>query len=132
MKKNAQGLKGLFMVMLLAVVTLARSEAPQSGAFAVGKGPEGVAFDGASLWVTNQFSDNVTKLRASDGALIGTYAVGKRPIGVAVDGDNVWVTNLLDDSVTKLQALNGAVLGTFAVGDGPGGIAFDKIGRAHV
>src|SRR5262247_882287 len=124
MTKNAQGQKGLFIVLfMVAAAALAPAVAPQSGAFAVGKGPEGVAFDGASVWVTNQFSNNVTKLRASDGAVIGTYAVGKRPIGVAVDGDSVWVTNLLDDSLTKLRASDGAVLGTFAVGDGPGGIA---------
>src|SRR5215813_2995916 len=122
MIKNVRALKWLFIVMFFATATLAQSEAPQVGPFAVGRGPEGVAFDGANIWVTNQFSDNVTKLRASDGAVIGTYAVGKRPIGVAFDGASVWVTNLLDDSVTKLQALNGAVIGNYAVGDVPGGI----------
>ena len=30
-----------------------------------------MAFDGANIWVANQNSDNVTKLRASDGLLAG-------------------------------------------------------------
>jgi hypothetical protein len=32
------------------------------GTFAVGAGPEGVAFDGANIWVTNTFSNTVSKL----------------------------------------------------------------------
>src|SRR6266540_3331135 len=123
MKKNAQGLKGLFIVMFLAVATLAQTDVPQIGAIVVGKGPEGVAFDGTSIWVANQFSNSVTKLRASDGAVLGTFAVGKRPIGVAFDGASIWVTNQFSNSVTKLRASDGAVLETFAVGRGPFGVA---------
>src|SRR5580700_5902178 len=33
--------------------------------FSVGSNPSGVAFDGASIWVTNQLSQTVTRLRAS-------------------------------------------------------------------
>ena len=36
----------------------------------------GIAFDGVNIWVANYGSNNVSKLRASDGALLGTYAVG--------------------------------------------------------
>jgi len=65
-----------------------------------------VAFDGANIWVTNQFSDSVTKLRASDGAVLGTYAVGKDPFGVALaitpTGLNVWVANFGSNTVSKL------------------------------
>ena len=56
--------------------------------------PRGVAFDGTSIWVANYFSDNVTKLRASDGAALGTFAVGSTPDAVAFDGTSIWVTNL--------------------------------------
>src|SRR6266508_2000707 len=100
MKKNAQGLKGLFIVMFLAVATLAQTDVPQIGAIAVGKGPEGVAFDGASIWVTNQFSNSVTKLQAANGAVIGTYAVGDGPGGIAFDGTNIWIANRFSDNVT--------------------------------
>jgi hypothetical protein len=94
--------------------------------FAVGAGPCGVAFDGANIWVTNTYSANVTKLRASDGANLGTFAVGSVPEGVAFDGANIGVTNYASNNVTKLRASDGANLGTFAVGAGPfGGVAFD-------
>src|SRR5262245_65141690 len=120
MKKNVRALKGLFIVLfLVAAAALASAVAPQSGAFAVGKGPEGVAFDGANVWVTNQFSNSVTKLRASDGALIGTFAVGKRPVGVVFAGNSASVANLCEDNVMRLQARDGAVIATYAVGDGP-------------
>ena len=62
-------------VALGAAVTRAN---PQK--FAVGGGPEAVAFDGSYLWVTNQFTDTVTKMM-TDGSIVGTYGVGERPLG---------------------------------------------------
>src|SRR3990167_5102591 len=85
-----------------------------SSTFAVGFYPDGVAFDGANIWVANSGSNNVTKLRASDGIVLGTYAVGYNPIGVIFDGDNIWVANSNSNSITKLRASNGFVLGTYA------------------
>src|SRR5205085_747178 len=100
--------------------------APYAGvSFPVGSGPNGVAFDGASIWVTNNGSNNVTKLRASDGALQGTFNVGAKPVGVAFDGANIWVANLSSNSVTKLRASDGALQGTFSVGSNPSHVAFD-------
>ena len=95
--------------------------------FAVGNSPNGVAFDGANMWVTNYGSGNVTKLRASDGATLGTYAVGSAPIAIAFDGTNMWVANYFDNSVTELRASDGATLGTYAVGGNPYSIAFDGV-----
>src|SRR5512139_2211454 len=40
--------------------------------FKVGTSPMGIAFDGANIWVANSGSNNVTKLRASDGAHLGS------------------------------------------------------------
>jgi hypothetical protein len=64
----------------------------------------GVAFDGANIWVANENSNTVTKVRASDGACVGTctFAVGLLPVGVAFDGANIWVTNEASGSVSKL------------------------------
>ena len=39
------------------------------------------------------FSDNVTKLRASDGSVLGTFGVESDPRAVAFDGVNIWVAN---------------------------------------
>ena len=86
--------------------------------FAAGSGPRGLAFDGANIWVTNQASNNVTKLRASDGANLGTFAVGTGPIGIAFDGANVWVMNGSSSNLTKLRASDGANLGTFPASNG--------------
>jgi hypothetical protein len=97
--------------------------------FAVGGGPVAVASDGANIWAANAESNNVTELRASDGANLGTFAVGGLPQGIAFDGANIWVTNFNSNNVTELRASDGANLGTFAVGSFPFGIAFDG---AHI
>ncbi|HEY5908556.1 MAG TPA: DNRLRE domain-containing protein, partial [Vicinamibacteria bacterium] len=93
--------------------------------FAVEASPFGVAFDGDHIWVANAASDEVSKLRASDGANLGTFPTGALPVGVAFDGANIWVTNNSDLSVSKLRASDGASLGTFPVGVNPYFLAFD-------
>jgi DNA-binding beta-propeller fold protein YncE len=70
--------------------------------YAVGNSPSGVAFDGNNIWVTNNGSSSVSKLRASDGTLLGTFTVGTTPWGVAFDGINIWVVNGGSDSVNRL------------------------------
>jgi hypothetical protein len=63
--------------------------------------PDGLAFGGANMWVSNTCENTVTKLRASDGANLGVFAVGKSPIGVVFDGTSIWTTNWGDGTVTK-------------------------------
>ena len=67
----------------------------------VGTQPTAIAFDGANIWVANYGSNNVTKLRASDGTILGTYAVGTCPHAIAFDGANIWVANCVSNNVTK-------------------------------
>ena len=93
--------------------------------FATGSVPRRVAFDGTSIWVTNPGSNNVTKLRASDGANQGTFPTGIGAYGVAFDGTNIWVTNIANNDVTKLRASDGVNLGTYLTGNGSRGVAFD-------
>ena len=84
-----------------------------------------MAFDGADIWVTNNWSNTVTKLR-TDGVDLGDFAVGSLPNGIAFDGANVWVANSGDNTVTKLRVTDGKVLSTFSVGSFPvNGVAFD-------
>ena len=87
--------------------------------------PEGLAFDGASMWVANAGNNTLTKLRVSDGAILGTFSLPGSPIGVAFDGANIWAVIESQNSVTKVRASDGTVLGTFSVGSFPIGIAFD-------
>jgi len=98
--------------------------ANQTAAFTVGATPEGVAFDGANMWVANFGSSTVTKIRASDGFIVGTFSVGS-PTGVAFDGANIWVSDFSSGTITKLLASDGSTLGSFAVGTNPWDVAFD-------
>ena len=112
-----------------AVALLRWYPANRATSFNVGSwaGEQGIAFDGANLWIANEFSNAVTKLRASDGAVLGTFTIAA-PWDVASDGANVWVTNV-QGTVTKLRASDGAKLGTFTVGWYPWGVTFDG---AHI
>lgn len=59
--------------------------------YPVGAKPVTLAFDGANIWVANQDSQTVSKLRASDGMALGTFPVGGVPYGLLFDGANIWV-----------------------------------------
>jgi hypothetical protein len=96
-----------------------------AGNLTVGNGPQGLAFDGANMWVVINGDNVVKKIRVSDSAIIGTYAVGTGPSRIVFDGVNVWVSNTGSNTVTKLRASDGNRLGDFAAGSGPVGIVFD-------
>jgi DNA-binding beta-propeller fold protein YncE len=73
------------------------------GDFPVGSLPNGIAFDGANVWVANSGDNTVSKLRVNDGKMLGTFSVGSFPVnGVAFDGANIWVTNGGSNSISKL------------------------------
>jgi hypothetical protein len=78
--------------------------------FATGAGRIGITFDGTSIWTVDPTNNNVTKLRASDGAYLGTFAVGNKPQGIVFDGANLWVANFGDGTVTELRSSDGSVL----------------------
>lgn len=94
-------------------------------AYAVGTHPQGICFDGTNIWVTNNGSNNVTKLTAATGAVVGTYSVGTAPVGICYDGTNIWVANSGSNNVTKLTASTGAVVGTYTVGTSPQYLCYD-------
>jgi hypothetical protein len=75
--------------------------------------------------VANHGSNDLTKLRASDGTLLGTFHVGTGPAGVIFDGAYIWVVNHGNNNVVKVQPSDGSIIGNFAVGQGPKFIAFD-------
>ena len=70
-------------------------------------GPEAVTFDGTYVWIATQFSDSVTRVRASDGAISGSFTVGKRPVALLYAAGYVWVANLLSDNVVRLSPSTG-------------------------
>jgi hypothetical protein len=100
---GAMGPQGPAGPATLQIATLRWYNANTAGnTFSVGTNPNGVAFDGVNIWVANSHSNNVTKLRASDGLTIGTFSVGTAPYGVAFDGASIWVTNMNTNTVSKL------------------------------
>jgi DNA-binding beta-propeller fold protein YncE len=54
------------------------------------------------MWIANASSNDMTQLRAHDGANLGTYSVGSAPENVAFDGANIWVSNSVSNTVSKL------------------------------
>ena len=76
------------------------------GTFSVESDPQFIAFDGDHMWVTNEGTNTVTKLRNCGAALLGTFPVGSAPVGIAFDGAYVWVNNHnandVNGSVSKL------------------------------
>jgi DNA-binding beta-propeller fold protein YncE len=73
-----------------AVTKLRPSDGAILGTFSTGGNrPTLLASDGANIWVTNEFSNQVVKF-ANDGTLIGAYQTGSAPIGVAFDGNSIW------------------------------------------
>ena len=80
--------------------------------YPAGNSPDGIAFDGTSIWITNQVYTGappfpmstvctVTQLRASDGSLVATHQVGERPQWVTAGGGYLWVTNGSDNTVSR-------------------------------
>jgi hypothetical protein len=94
-------------------------------AYAVGSHPQSLCFDGTNIWVTNNGSNNVTKLNATTGTAVGTYSVGTAPVGICYDGTYIWVANSGSNSVTKLIASTGGAVGTYTVGTSPQYLCYD-------
>ena len=92
---------------------------------AVGNGPEGVAFDGASIWVANFASNAVSKINPATNTIIATVPVGVDPAGVAFDGSFIWVSNNGAGTVSKINPSTNAVVATVDVGDEPQQLVFD-------
>ena len=80
---------------------LRASDGTNLGTFAVGSGSNGLAFDGANIWVSNS-GGSVTKLRASDGTVLETFPAEMGPYGMAFDGANMWVANVSGNAVSKM------------------------------
>ena len=107
----------------LKVALLKWFPAYRSTTFKVGKSPVGLAFDGANIWVSNQYGGSVTKLRASDGANLGTFPAASGAWGIAFDGTNIWVAGGPD--IVELRQSDGKLLFYTRLPQGGGeGMAF--------
>jgi len=78
------------------------------------------------IWVTNQNTDTVSKMRAKDGAVLGTYATGNIPCGVLFVNGVIWVANGGNGTISKFRASDGKLLKTITgVATSPYQLAFD-------
>ncbi len=93
----------------------------------VGVYPDQLVFDGAHIWVACYNTNNVWKIRASDGQVIGAYPAGTNPSALAFDGMYIWAPGKGNSNVVKLRASDGATVATICCTP-PGehwGAAFD-------
>jgi YVTN family beta-propeller protein len=101
---------------------------PTGKAITVGASPSALAFDGTFVYVANQNSNDVTRIRASTGMVEGSpIPVGASPRALAFDGTFVYVANQNSDDVTRIRASTGMVEGSpIPVGDRPVALTFDE------
>ena len=93
----------------------------------VGTGPEGVAFDGADVWVANNGGDTVSEIAdTTNGGVVHNVPVGSQPTAVAFDGSHVWVANYGDGTVSEINDTTiPTVINTVDVGSSPDALVFD-------
>ena len=87
----------------------------------VGSAPRFPGFDGTNIWVPNQFSNDVSVVRAT-GGLSGTVLATlsgnglNNPLQATFDGERILVTNYHGDSVSLWKAADLTPIGTFSTG----------------
>ena len=107
---------------LVKTIPLAPSTNPAGPA-----NPEGIVFDGHSMWVANDgpYANVVTKIDVSTQGIVGTYAVGRAPDAMGFDGTHIWVGNSNSNSVWLLDPDTGAIWNGFATGTFPSDMVYD-------
>jgi DNA-binding beta-propeller fold protein YncE len=93
-----------------------------------GNGPDGIAVDGHTVWVSNSEGNTLTRLDTESNKAIGQpVPVGRNPDNVAVANGVVWVANTDDGTVTRLEAEpEPGASRTIRVGSGPEGLSLAK------
>jgi YVTN family beta-propeller protein len=90
----------------------------------VGERPSDVAVDDRWVWVTNEGSDDVSRIDPQADRLDATVEVGDGPRSVATGGGAVWVTNIEGASVTRIAAETAKRVGTpIPLGERPNDVA---------
>jgi len=98
-----------------------------------GKGPDGIAVDGKSVWVVDSDGNSLNRIDADKNKSVGMVGVGRNPDSVAVADGVAWVTNTDTGTVTRLEITPLGSSGSQAtgassvkVGAGPEGISLGK------
>ena len=90
-----------------------------------GNGPDGIAVDGTTVWVSNSAGNTLTRLDTDSNEPIGDpIPVGRNPDEVEAEDGIVWVANTDDGTVTRLEAdPEPGATETVPVGAGPEGLS---------
>jgi len=108
--------------------TWTTQSAANLGLTIVGGGPRLVESDGADLWVANNTSGNVTRVRASDGTNLATWSGAVQAYGILVAMGKVFVTGgTSPGSLYQIDPTLPAVVTTVSatLPDSPFGISYD-------
>jgi ABC-type transport system substrate-binding protein len=84
----------------------ARTGERMSAPIRVGSGPRGIVRAGHEVWVTNELSQNVTRIDVATGRT-HTVDVGDGPTAVAVLGGGVWVAEKYSGDLLRLDPRTG-------------------------
>jgi hypothetical protein len=105
------------------------TSADDIGLTTVGNRPQLVKSDGADLWVPNNGSNTVSRVRASDGKLLETWTGATAAISVLAAKGRIFVAgNTIPGSLYQIdptQSVSPVTTLTTALGGAPRGIAFD-------
>jgi DNA-binding beta-propeller fold protein YncE len=89
-----------------------------------GAGPDGIAVDGTTVWVSNSRGGTLTRLSTKTNKQIGEpIRVGNNPDEVEASNGIVWVANTDDNTVTRWEPGDQR---EFAVGPGPEGLSLGE------
>jgi YVTN family beta-propeller protein len=90
-----------------------------------GEGPDGIAVDGNTVWVSNSRGNALTSLDTETNKRTGEpVPVGQNPDQVVAEGGVVWVANTDSGTVTRLQAApESDTPAEITVGAGPEGLS---------
>ena len=96
-----------------------------TGIVPVGKYPVAMAFDGARLWVADQFDDTVQAVDPATGKVGAPIKVGHSPMALAYDGKRLWVANEYDSTLQAIDPATSNVAALIKVDGGPVALAYD-------
>ena len=71
--------------------------------YSIGGGAQGVAFDGASLWVAMYNRGEVVRVDPNTGKVQRRVRIGVKPRGLAVAAGSVWVANSRSGTVSRIR-----------------------------
>ncbi len=79
-----------------------------------GPSPQGLAWDGTHLWVSDDSTDTIYKINPANGVVITSLSFpDANPKGLTWDGSNLWVAFGSSNTINKLNPENGEVKKTF-------------------